>query len=967
MILQAIQAMKYVRQCLFILSLLALTNRGFAIDHPLASQTWRTENGLPQNSVHSILQTRDGFVWLATEGGLVRFDGVRFVVYDRQNTPQLKSNNIRALAEDRHGALWIASAGGLTRFANATWTAFTVPDGLPSDNVWSVEVDGEGKVWAATTDGLARWANHRFAKVATTGGAIGALALAPRGALLIATQEDLQLFFREGNFQTVVSPIKSNVEAILSEASNRLWLGTAQGLWLTNGPDKKLYTTADGLPSNHITTLFAARDGSIWAGTDAGAARISNGQVERFSAGQAILSFSEDREGDIWVGTEADGVTILRRQKFVTLSDSPSPVRCVFQDHTGVVWMGTAGTGLRRWADGKFSALTTQDGLSSDQVFALAEDAAGDLLVGTPDGLNRIQGGRVSVLTSADGLADDFVRSLFRDTDGSVWIGTRRGLSHWKNGRFKTYTQRDGLGSDLVGAVLRTKTDDLWIGTLHGLSRLQNGRLTNLTTRDGLSSDIVTALHEDAAGSLWIGTEGGGLNLYRNRRLTRFAVSLGLPATIYGITEDSRGNLWMPASTGVYRATITDLKRAADGGAEANVVSYGTGDGLKISECTGGGHPAVWKSNDGALWFATPKGAAVLRPGDAHLNDVPPPVVIESVALDDHSFDPERLKQVSPGHARIAFEYAGLSFVAPQKVIFRYKLEGFDRQWIDAGTRRVAYYTNLSPGRYIFRVLARNNDGIWNESGATFEFQMLPHFYQTFWFASLMLVLLCLLAYATYRWRVREVESRFQVVLEERNRIAREIHDTLSQGFVAVSVQLEVVSQLLTSSTESAKDHLNQARSMVRESLAEARTAIWALRSHSSAHEDLAGRLSKTADQLTQTSSAKVRLKVHGPYRPLERVLEDELVRIGQEALANAVRHANAENIEIELAFEPKRLRMTIADDGRGFTIAPNGHGPAGHFGLQGMRERAGQIHADLTVESSLGAGTRVSVEARLS
>ena len=349
------------------------------------------------------------------------------------------------------------------------------------------------------------------------------------------------------------------------------------------------------------------------------------------------------------------------------------------------------------------------------------------------------------------------------------------------------------------------------------------------------------------------------------------------------------------------------------------------------------------------------------------MNGVPPPVAIESVSVDDRSFDPALLREVSPGHSRFSFEYAGLSFVAPQKVRFRYKLEGFDREWTDAGTRRVAYYTNIPAGNYRFRVLARNNDGIWNEKGATLQFRLLPHFYRTYWFAALLLSVLCMLGYGGYRWRVREVEARFNAVLEERNRIAREIHDTLAQGFVAVSVQLEIVARLLSSSTENAKEHLNQARVMVRDSLSEARSAIWELRSQSAENEDLAARLSKMAAQVTASSAIKVRLEVHGTYRPLGRVVEDELVRIGKEAVTNAVRHANAEHIDIELAFEPKKLRMTIADDGQGFAPEASGRGPAGHFGLQGMRERAAHIHAALTVHSTVGQGTRVSLEATVS
>lgn len=944
--------------------------------HHFAHQSWRTENGLPQNTIHAILQTRQGYVWLATEGGVVRFDGIRFVVYDRQNTPELTSNNIRALAEGSDGALWVASGDGLVRLKGAADNKrFTTRDGLPNNNVWAVHVDREGGLWAATTNGLAHFANDRFEAVADNIGPISALAVSRRGSLSLATADGLKIL-RNSSFQNAspaLQPLKTAVEVLLSDSSNRLWMGTARGLWMQSGTTATLYTTHNGLPSDRITALYEDREQSVWVGTDSGAARIASGRIERFVpgetlAGDMVLSFYEDAEGDLWAGTDAGGVTILRQPKFTTYSGAENAlqdlVRCVFQDHSGAVWFGTSGHGLRRFAGAKFTEITTSDGLASDQVFALAEDRDGSLLVGTPDGLNRVRNGVVSLLTSADGLADDFVRSIFRDGDGSLWIGTRRGLSHLKDGRFETYTQRDGLGSDLVGAVLRDRFGRLWIGTRNGLSLQENGKITNFTSKDGLSSDVITALGEDEQGNLWIGTEDGGLNRFRTGRFTQYRSQLGLPQAIYGIADDTQGNLWLAASTGVYRADERELNRWAERTAgRPTVIPYGTSDGLKISECTGGGHPAIWRGKNGALWFATPKGAAELRTDDAKISRVVPPVVIESVSVDDERLDPKSIKDVRPGHSRFSFEYAGLSFSAPQKVRFRYKLEGFDRDWVDAGTRRVAYYTNIPAGHFRFRVLARNADGIWNENGATLGFRLLPHFYQTYWFAALILGVLCLFAYGIYHWRVKEVEARFNAVLEERNRIAREIHDTLAQGFVAVSVQLELVARLLTASTENAKEHLNQARMMVRDSLSEARSAIWELRSQTEGSEDLAARLSKMAGQVTASSSVKLRLDVHGTYRPLARVVEDELVRIGQEAVTNAVRHANAGQIQIELVFERKKVKMTIADDGCGFSVNSSGRGPAGHFGLQGMRERAERIDADLTVVSAPGEGTRVSLE----
>lgn len=505
----------------------------------------------------------------------------------------------------------------------------------------------------------------------------------------------------------------------------------------------------------------------------------------------------------------------------------------------------------------------------------------------------------------------------------------------------------------------------LWVATLNGLTRLQNGKLTNYTTKDGLSSNVITSLYRDGSGTVWIGTQDGGLNAFIGDKFVHFPPAAGLPTVIYGITEDRDHDLWLSSNAGIYRTGRAGLIAFATGSQKSiETVSYGTSDGLRVSETSGGGHPSIWRAHDGSLWFATLKGIAMVRGPRPELNRVPPGVVIESVSVDEHKLDSEQLKAVPPGYSRISFDYTGLSFAAPQKIRFQYNLEGFDHNWVDAGVRRTAYYTNLPPGKYRFRVRARNNDGFWSENDAEVALRLEPHFYQTYWFGGLLFVCAALLAWFVYHWRVREVEARFGAVLQERNRIAREIHDTLAQGFAGVSVQLEIVSRLMSTSTETAREHLDQARALVRKSLADARSSIWELRSQSNESEDLAARFSKMASQVAGSGPPKLELQVRGTYRPLKPKMEHELLKIAQEAVTNAVRHANAERIQVELAFDGGKLRMTIADDGRGFTGEANSSGPDGHFGLRGMRERAEQIDADLKVESAAGKGTIVSVEA---
>ena len=845
---------------------------------PLTSyqrHTWQTENGLPQNTVHAILQTHDGYLWLATEGGLVRFDGVKFTIFDSQNTRALHSNNIRALFEDDQHALWIGTADGIAvRRVDGT-IAFSKEQGLPSNSVWSI-YQSAGHLFVATASGLAEYRNGRF------------------------------------------------------EASGA----------------KQVPETAAGvsLKDSH---------GALWIANH-GVTRTANGETESLLASDAlasdtILSMFEDREGNMWFGTESSGVTVLRDQKIKTYTDDFA--RCVYQDRQGAMWFGT-NNGLTKMVDGKFSTFTVADGLSSNLVFALGETASGDLLAGTQDGLNVIHNGKVTVITTADGLPDDLVRSLHTDQDGSVWIGTRRGLTVWKDGRFRTYTEADGLGSDFVGALRRSRDGSLWVGTLRGLTQMKDGHFRTFSAPDGLTSNIVTALHEDSAGVLWIGTQDGGLHRLKDGKIFHYGAGSGLPTAIYAIVEEG-GFLWLTSKTGIFRLTVDAL----------SIAQYGTADGMRVSECSEGGHPAAWRAQDGGLWVATLRGVSTMSARVANTNGLPPPMVIESFAVDDHAVALQSTPDIPPGHDRLSFEYTGITFISPQRVRFRYMLEGFDHNWVEAGTRRAAYYTSLPPGRYRFRVTARANDGTWNRNEASAGFRLLPHFYQTYWFYLLLATAAGLSVYAFYRWRVSQMAAQFEAVLAERNRIAREIHDTLAQGFVAVSLQLELISRKLENGPDNVRNLVKQTKEMVQSGLEEARRSIWELRSHGSEAGDFRARLSKMATEVTQRSGLKVQFQVLGTYRALPDDVESELLKIGQEAVTNVVRHAKAQQVKIDLAYEGKKVRMTIADDGRGFAGAVNSSGPDGHFGLRGMRERAAQIGAELNVKSRPGEGTEVDVE----
>jgi ligand-binding sensor domain-containing protein/signal transduction histidine kinase len=1002
--------------------LLFIVATGFALDphqglRHYGYQSWQTDDGLPQNTVHAVLQTQDGFIWLATEAGLVRFDSVKFAVFTRKDTPQLGSDLIYTLMEDKSGGLWIGTSNGVTRYRDKSFQTFAISDELETGAVWSLHEDGSGTVWALTASGLARFDGRSFRAVAgipplneasrMLDGAYGDLWLATSNGLYHAEWGDIRRFKAAGQAAAIQAlaldktgrvwagmqnglevcaaekcdavtlprtiPASRNVAALTVDAAGTIWIGTGAGLIRDDGTRMTAYSEQDGLPSGVVQLLFCDLEGSLWVGTGAGIARISNGKIEAFTpkegfSSNVVLSILEDREGNLWMGTESGGVDILRDRTFTTYTAqdgiSDDHIRSVYQDRAGTVWLGTSGGGLDRKNKSGFTALTTAQGLSSNVVLAIAGDPSGDLWLGTPDGLDRIHGGKVTVFTSADGLADDFVRSLYSDAQGSLWIGTRRGLSQLKDGKFTTYSALDGLGSELVGSILQSRDGTLWISTLGGLTHLDHGQFKNYAEKNGLSNVTVTALHEDADGTLWIGTNGGGLNRWRQGIFKAIALKdAALPETIYSILEDSDGNLWMSSNQGIFRANRNDLNRFADSVASTVAVrAYGVADGMKVNEASSGGHPAAWRLADGELWFATLKGAATVDPAHLAMNHVPPLMSIEQVSVDDEPEIVSGAVTIKPGGRRFAFEYAALSFAAPQKVRFKYRLEGFDHNWVDAGMLRTAYYTNLPPGRYTFQVMASNNDGVWSNAPASLAIRLEPYFYQTIWFYLLLVLSAALLWYGWYRWRVQQVESRFHAVLAERNRIAREIHDTLAQGLVAVSVQLQIVLRLLGSSTDAASQHLGQAQELVRSGLEDARKAIWDLRSQSADNRDLAAQLVKMADRVTTGTEIKTEVRVNGAYRALPERLEGELLRIAQEAVTNAVRHADPNRVEIQLRFAGKRMELIVEDNGRGFS----GEIPStqdGHFGLTGMKERAQQIGGSLTVSSKQGQGTRVCVE----
>jgi ligand-binding sensor domain-containing protein/signal transduction histidine kinase len=982
--------------------LLACAAAGLALEPstPLASysrQAWAMENGLPQNTVQALAQTRDGFVWLGTEVGLVRFDGNGFQVFDRNSSPALPGNDIRCLLADPDGALWIGTSEGLARWKDGAMTAFTVREGLPGNGVRALAEDLDGALWVWTDQGLARLRGDRFAVAPAANGlpagAITAVMETNQGGVWLATAQGLA-FRGKGrwNERAVQAALPSDgIEFLGILPGGEMAAASKSTVVVLHGDSVTARLRASKeLRGSRIQALLADREGSLWIGTNSGLARWVGGKLQTLPvtdplASSSVVALMEDREGDVWMGTEADGLHILRDQRFRALGAreglSSDATTTVVEGAAGKLWVGTSGGGLNVLPrnGSKAGAATTysvRDVLLSHVILSLAAAPNGDLWVGTPDGLNRIHGSAVDSFTSADGLPDDFIRSLLVDADGSLWIGTRRGLTHMSFSagandgahsapRMETFTQANGLGSDLVGAMTRDRNGDLWVATFAGLSRLHGASITNYTTANGLSSNVVTALLSRTNGTLLIGTQDHGWNLWDGRTFSA-SIRDGLDqTTIHAILDDGGGHLWFATENGIARCDASGMGAGLAGAGQAagcsHWIEFGTADGLRSRETATNSHPSAWRSRDGHLWFATPKGLVEVDPAHFPVNAVPPGVVLERFAIDDipqplHASD--HVMRIPAGHVHFEFDYAGLSFVAPQKVRYRYMLEGFDHGWTEAGARRTAYYTNIPAGRYTFRVQAANNDGLWNAAGTAITFELRPHFYQTLWFYALLILALVGLVVLVQRQRLKRAEREFNAVLGERNRIAREIHDTLAQGYVGISVQLEVLAELLRMSrVEAAAKHLDLAREYVREGLADARQSIWALRSQDSGQTTLPVRLRRMVEGESD-HGLESSFSIFGAYRPLPPDTEREILRVAQEAIHNVNKHAGAGHLFVQLEYRPQEIALEVRDDGQGFAV--DQAQPSGHYGLTGMRERAAAIGGTLEVTSELGTGTTV-------
>jgi diguanylate cyclase (GGDEF)-like protein len=763
---------------------------------------WNTREGLPQSSVEAIAQTPDGYLWLGTQEGLARFDGIGFVVFDKANTPALRHNRVTALLADREARLWIGTeGGGVTRLEHRAFSTFGEAEGLPNPRIRAIAQDAGGTVWVASDGGLSRYQGGRF----VVGLADPDLARQPVQALC-AGRDGLWLGLRDGlarvRGDAADSPAASlppgPVTALWEDGDGTLWLGTRHGLYVRRPGHAQVTRELASLPGPVVTAIRRDRDGSLWVGTESGAARMTAEGTSVLSTRQGlsndqVLVLFEDREGNLWIGTQDGGLTRLADGKFATWSSTEGLagdiVWPVFGDREGNVWIGTKTGGISRFRDGRFTSFSTAQGLSSNAVQSIAQTSDGALWIGTRGGgLNRFQDGRFTAYSTRQGLPSDSVNALLASRDGGLWVGTRGGgLSRFRDGAFTVWGPRDGLPDDTAHFFLESRDGALWIATNGGgLVRFQGGAFRAYTTRDGLSSDIVNVLHEDAGGTLWVGTFGGGLNRMRGERLVAYTTAQGLyDDAIFSILEDSGGRLWMSCNKGVFSVEKRELDELDRGAIKRlHSTAYGVEDGMKNRECNGANQPPAWRDRRGWLWFPTIEGVAVIDPERLRTNPVRPTVSLEQLVVDGQASDPRDELVLGPGPRNVEFHYAGPSFVVPSRVRYRYLLEGLDSEWLEAGPRRVAYYSRLPPGRFRFRVAAANDDGLWSEQPASLSFRVSPHLYQMPWFYAACTLALAGVVWSGDRWRGRRIRAReaaLERLVEERTHELEEANSRLER------------------------------------------------------------------------------------------------------------------------------------------------------------------------------------------
>jgi len=993
----------------------------FALDPSLdisqyAHTAWRIRDGFAKGAVSVFAQTPDGYLWLGTQFGLLRFDGVRAVPWqppagmalpdDRIRTlfaardgtlwigtmrglaswdgikliqyPHFDETAVNALVEDREGTLWVGATfrsrdAGLLCAIGSGRTTCTGEDGS-FPYITSLYSDSHGVLWVADKDAVWRWKPGSPIAYPVHGDVVSfqALSETATGAILVVTRSGLKQLIA-GKFQDVSPPLMTSLVGagkLFRDRDGALWFADS-GLRHVREGRVDSFSAADGLSGDEVARLFEDREGNVWVATVDGVDRFRALAVVTYSARQGVSgrmgSVLADRDGGTWVSTSASlyrlrdaGMTTDpdRREHALAGADLPGTQRpmadevlvaglpqpdltSLFQDSHGRIWIGAL-SGLGYLDDrGHFIALS---GISGGYIDSIAEDSDGNLWIAHRDaGLLKVSRDRVMQWSPWTSISQNGPAwSLAVDSvHGGLWLGFRSGgVVHFVDGQVRaSYSARDGLGKGSVSQLSVGTDGTVWAATESGLSRIKAGRIATLNRRSGLPCDAVHSMIHDDDGASWVHTECGLVRIAKSDLDTWGAgVDHGnapprVPATV------------LDSSDGVLSATLSTFS------------------------------PSATRSRDGKLWFASYGGVEVVDPRQLPLNKLPPPVHVEQITADrktyDTSSDVNGYLRLPPLIRDLEIDYTALSLVAPEKNLFRYKLEGHDRDWQDVGTRREAFYNDLPPGNYRFQVVASNNGGVWNEQGAALDFSIAPAYWQTNWFRTACVAAFLIVVWGLYQLRLRQIARVFNVRLEERvaerTRIARDLHDTLLQNFQGLLLRFQTVLALCETRPADAKEVLRSSIDQTAQAITEGREAVQGLRASTVESNDLAQAITTLGEQLAAEASSATSVglcvEVEGTPRNLHPIVRDEIYRIASEALRNAFRHAEAQQIEVEFRYDERQFRLRIRDDGKGIDATfLTAEGRTGHFGLHGMRERARLMGGKLTVWTAAESGTEIDL-----
>jgi len=973
-----------------------------------AHTAWRDREGFAKGSIISIAQTPDGYLWVGTGFGLSRFDGVRNIPWEPPPNQHLPSTVITKLVAARDGTLWIGTLNGLASWKNGKLTRYAQ---LGASAIFALVEDREGSIWAGSSgppDGkLCEIRNGSVRCYPEMGGVthgVFGLHEDSKGNLWAGLETGVWRW-RPGppEFYSVPGLLNDRMQGMTNAEDGALLIATTGAVMrLADGKAEVVYRFPAARPGFRVLRMLRDRDGGLWVGpAGRGIVHIHQGRTDVFSqldglSGDDIFDFFEDREGNVWVGT-INGLDRFRELPVVTYSRnqglSEIPWAGLIATREGSVWFATL-NGLNRLNQAQVTVYRQHrgsagvreigdSGLPDEGVGSLFQDSRGRIWVSTLTGIGYMEKNRF-IRTAAPG---GFVGSLTEDPSGNLWIANR------DLGLFRL-SPRNEL-QRIPWAAFRHKDPavvlapdplqgGLWLGfSRGGVAWFRDGQVhSSYSEADGLGEGRVNDLRFDDGGTLWVATEGG-LSRLKNGRIATLTNKNGLPCdAVQWTIKDAAQSVWLMMPCGLVRVARSELDAwalAADKTARTiGAKVFDSSDGLRTLAVIDKYTPRAAESPDGKLWFVAADGISVVDPRHLTFNKLPPPVHIEQITADRKTYDMSSNLRLPPLIRDLEIDYTALSLVAPEKIGFRVKLEGRDPDWKDVGNDRKAFYNDLPPRNYRFRVMACNNSGVWNEAGASFDFSIAPAYYQTAWFQASCAAAFLGLLWALYRYRLHQIAQGFNARLEERvnerTRIARDLHDTLLQSFQGVVFRFQAVRNMLPRRPEEAMQALDGALERTDQAIAEGRDAIQGLRASTIVTNELADAVRALGDEMSHElasqdsthgsthDSARFHVVVEGPPRDLHPILRDEVYAIAREAVRNAFRHAQARNIEADIRYSGSLLQLRIRDDGKGIDPGIAAEGRAGHYGVAGMRERAKRIGGKLDVWTGTGAGTEIEL-----